>query len=99
MSTQALISTFLNNSAGPSLQPQVALRVARDGGNCVRGEPIILVVEDEYPLQGIAEDTLIEGGFGVDVLSSAEEALALFRSGTKSYRALVTDVNLKGRLN
>jgi CheY-like chemotaxis protein len=32
-------------------------------------------------------------------VSSAEEALTLFRSGTKSYKALVTDVNLKGRQN
>ena len=61
--------------------------------------PTILVVEDEYPLQGIVEDILIDGGFDEDILSSAEEALTLFRSGIKSYKALVADVNLKGRLN
>jgi DNA-binding response OmpR family regulator len=61
--------------------------------------PVILVVEDDYPLQGVVEDILIESGFGVDILSSAEEALTLFGSGIKSHKALVTDVNLKGRLS
>ena len=69
------------------------------GGSCVSELLTILVVEDEYPLQGIVEDILIDGGFGADILSSAEEALTLFGSGTKSYKALVADVNLKGRLN
>ncbi len=63
-------------------------------------EPLlILVIEDDYELQGIVEDALMDGGFASDVLSSAEEALTLFKSGTKNYRALVTDVNLKGRLS
>jgi DNA-binding response OmpR family regulator len=59
--------------------------------------PLILVVEDEYPLQGVIEDALIEGGFETDILSSGEEALALFKGGIKNYRALVTDV--KGRIS
>lgn len=61
--------------------------------------PLILVVEDEYPLQAVVEEALIEGGFATDILSSAEEALTLFKSGLKEYRALVADVNLKGRLS
>jgi DNA-binding response OmpR family regulator len=61
--------------------------------------PLILVIEDEYPLQGLIEDALSEGGFAFDIVSSAEEALSLFRGGAKKYKALVTDVNLKGRLN
>lgn len=60
--------------------------------------PVILIVEDEYELQGIVEDALTEAGFVVDILSSAEEALTLFRGGVKSYRALITDVNLMGTL-
>ena len=60
---------------------------------------MILVVEDEYPLQGIVEESLIDGGFATDILSSGEEALTLFKGGLKHYKALVTDVNLKGRLN
>jgi DNA-binding response OmpR family regulator len=61
--------------------------------------PTILVVEDEYPVQGIVEDALTEGGFATDILSSGEEAMTLFKGRLKNYKALVTDVNLKGRLN
>jgi DNA-binding response OmpR family regulator len=61
--------------------------------------PLILVVEDEYALQGVVEDALIEGGFEAEILSSGEEALTLFKGRIKEYRALVTDVNLKGHLN
>jgi DNA-binding response OmpR family regulator len=61
--------------------------------------PVILVVEDEYAIQGIVEDALTEGGFAADILSSGEEALTLFRGRLKAYKALVTDVALKGRFN
>lgn len=61
--------------------------------------PVIMVVEDEYDLQGIVEDALVEGGFETDILTSGEEALTLFRGGLKNYKAIVTDVGLKGRLN
>lgn len=60
---------------------------------------MILIVEDEYGVQGIVEDALSEGGFATDILSSGEEALTLFKGGSKTYRGLVTDVNLKGRLS
>jgi DNA-binding response OmpR family regulator len=58
-----------------------------------------MVVEDEYDLQAIVEEALTEAGFETDILSSGEEALTLFRGGHKNYKALVTDVGLKGRLN
>ena len=61
--------------------------------------PLILVVEDEYPLQGVVEEALIDGGFETDILSSGEEALTLFRGRVKNYRALVTDVSLKGSIS
>ena len=61
--------------------------------------PVILVIEDEYPLQGVVEEALIEGGFATDILSSGEEALTLFRGRAKNYKLLVTDVSLKGRMN
>jgi CheY-like chemotaxis protein len=48
---------------------------------------------------GDLEDVLTKGGFQTDILSSAEEALTLFGAGAKPYKALVTDVNLKGRLS
>lgn len=56
-------------------------------------------MEDEYPLQGLVEEALREGGFETAILSSGEEALTLFRGRVAPYRALVTDVNLKGSLS
>jgi DNA-binding response OmpR family regulator len=61
--------------------------------------PLILVIEDEYPLQGLVEEALGDAGFAADILSSGEEGLTSFKGGMKNYRALVTDVNLKGRLS
>ena len=61
--------------------------------------PLILVIEDEYALQGVVEDALTEAGFDTEILSSGEEALTLFKGRIKEYRALVTDVNLKGHLS
>jgi CheY-like chemotaxis protein len=74
-------------------------RTGADKGEYVNELPVVLVIEDEYAIQGIVEDPLTEGGFGTDILSSGEEALTLFRGGLKNYKALVTDVALKGRLN
>jgi DNA-binding response OmpR family regulator len=71
----------------------------RGRGNHVDELPIILVIEDEYPVQGLVEEWLADGGFVAEILSSGEEALTLFKSGLKNYNALVTDVNLKGRLS
>jgi DNA-binding response OmpR family regulator len=68
-------------------------------GKGVNEQPVVLVIEDEYPVQDILEDALTEGGFAADILSSGEEALTLFRGRLKNYKALVTDVALKGRLN
>jgi DNA-binding response OmpR family regulator len=41
--------------------------------------PLVLV-EDEYPLQGLVEEALREGGFETAILSSGDEALTLFRA-------------------
>jgi DNA-binding response OmpR family regulator len=68
-------------------------------GEDVNDLPVILVIEDEYAIQGIVDDALTEGGFATDILSSGEEALTLFRGGLKNYKLLVTDVALKGRLS
>jgi DNA-binding response OmpR family regulator len=61
--------------------------------------PLVLIVEDEYPLQGLVEEALREAGFETAILSSGEEALTLFRGKVADYRALVADVNLKGSLS
>ncbi len=61
--------------------------------------PLILVIEDEYFLQADLEKVLTEAGFATDIVSSGEEALTLLMDGSKRPDALVTDVNLAGRLN
>jgi len=58
--------------------------------------PIILVVEDEEPLQEIVHDALKEGGFDLTMVASGQEAMAMVESGAVKFSALVTDINLKG---
>jgi CheY-like chemotaxis protein len=58
----------------------------------------ILVVEDEQAIQAIVEEALSDGGFKTVISASGEEAVALLRGGHK-YRAIVTDINLIGRLD
>ena len=59
--------------------------------------PLILVIEDEYAVQGFVEDALSEAGFATEIFSSAEEALTLYQSG--KYKALVTDIRLRATWN
>ena len=58
--------------------------------------PIVLVVEDEEPLQEIVHDALKEGGFDLTTAASGREAVAMIESGVVKYSALVADINLKG---
>lgn len=61
--------------------------------------PIILVVEDEPLLQILAEETLLDGGFEAAVVASGEEAVTLLKDHQGKYRALVTDINLKSKMD
>ena len=61
--------------------------------------PIILVVDDDHLIQGLVEDTLREGGFDTAVAASGEEALTLLQGHTSKYRALVTDIDLRGKMD
>jgi DNA-binding response OmpR family regulator len=61
--------------------------------------PTILVIEDEDVIQLLVEEALTEGGFAVDIVPSGEEALTLLASGQKTYRALVTDISIKGQMS
>lgn len=49
--------------------------------------------------QVIVEDALKEAGFETAIAPSAEEAVTLLKGKVMNYRALVTDINLKGRMN
>ena len=60
---------------------------------------VILVIEDDQAIQGVVEDALTEGGFEPAIAASGEEAVTLLKGGQTNYRALVTDINLLGRID
>ncbi len=60
--------------------------------------PVILVVEDEAPIQSVVEDALTASGFELAFAFSGEEALTLIRSQLVAYRGLVVDIRLTGRM-
>jgi DNA-binding NtrC family response regulator len=63
-------------------------------------EPLkILVAEDDFQVREMLEDALSEGGFLAEILSSAEDAIILLNGEIASFRALVTDVNLRGTMS
>ena len=55
---------------------------------------LILVVEDERAIQLIVEEALTDGGYAVQLASSAAEAMVLLDEARADYKAVVTDVNL-----
>jgi DNA-binding response OmpR family regulator len=61
--------------------------------------PSILVVEDDVLIQGLVEDTLKDGGFESAIAASGEEAVTLLKGNNGKYRALVTDINLRGKMD
>jgi CheY-like chemotaxis protein len=61
--------------------------------------PIILVVEDEQLIQSLVEETLGDGGFDTAIAESGEEALTLLQGQNGKYRALVTDIHLRGKMD
>ena len=58
-----------------------------------------MVVEDDLLLQGMVEDALLEGGFTVATVGSAEEAVTLLKGKKTAYCALITDINLRGAMD
>jgi len=65
----------------------------------VQALPVVLVIEDDETIQGIVEDALDEGGFEMAVAATDEEAITLIKGRQAHYRALVTDINLLGRID
>ena len=60
---------------------------------------LIMIVEDDHLIQNLVEDALSDGGFESAIAGSGEEAVTLLRGNRHQYRALVTDINLLGRLD
>lgn len=61
--------------------------------------PVVLVVEDDQLIRGMVEEVLTEGGFESFSASSGEEAVSLLEENHGKYRALITDINLSGKLD
>jgi DNA-binding response OmpR family regulator len=62
-------------------------------------KPVILVIEDDPPIQVVVEEALVDGGFEPAIAPSGEEAVTLMKGGVTKYRVLVTDINLRGRID
>jgi len=60
---------------------------------------VILVIEDDPEIQAIIDETLCEGGYEPALAASGEVAVTLLKAGQIPYRVLVTDINLKGRMD
>jgi len=61
--------------------------------------PTVLVIEDEEVIQGVIEDALTDAGFSPAIAASGEEAVTLLNGCGDKYRALVTDVGLRGKMD
>jgi CheY-like chemotaxis protein len=71
----------------------------RGGCEVVPDLIIVLVVEDDQLVQSLVEETLSDGGFEPAIVTSGEEAVALLMGHKDKYRALVTDINLQGKMD
>jgi DNA-binding response OmpR family regulator len=58
-----------------------------------------MVIEDDQEVQVVIEDALTDAGFQPAIAPSGEEAVTLLKGGKTKYCALVTDINLRGRMD
>ena len=61
--------------------------------------PVILVVEDDQLIQSFVEEAISDGGYEPAIAASGEEAVTLLKEHTEKYRALVTDIVLRGKMD
>lgn len=60
---------------------------------------MVLVVEDDQLIQVMIVEALSDGGFESTITASGEEAVALLQEDNIAYRAVVSDINLAGKLD
>jgi DNA-binding response OmpR family regulator len=60
---------------------------------------VILVLEDDEAVQSIVEEMLSEGGFEADMVASGEDAVSLLNKNKGKYRALLTDIKVRGKMD
>jgi DNA-binding response OmpR family regulator len=61
--------------------------------------PVILVIEDDDAIQTVVEVALSDAGFEPAIAASGEEAVTLLKGLKSTYRGLVTDISLRGRID
>jgi DNA-binding response OmpR family regulator len=62
-------------------------------------ELLVLVIEDDLDIQALIDEALCDGGYQPALASSGEEGITLLKGRQTKYRALVTDINLVGRID
>ncbi len=90
---------FVHLSGTEPRLPRNGVGAGVGGVRVLEDQLVILVVEDDQEIQSIVEDALTEGGFEPAIAPSGEEAVTLLRGNKGSYRALVADVTLRGRMD
>jgi DNA-binding response OmpR family regulator len=65
----------------------------------VNDRVMVLVVEDDQLIQVMVDEALSDGGFESTITASGEEAVSFLRDDKSVYRAVVSDINLAGKLD
>jgi CheY-like chemotaxis protein len=78
--------------------PGTKVHVERDVTTNLMDSLVILVVEDDPAVQVLIEETLRDAGYEPSFVASGEEAVTLLKGNREHYRALVSDINLKGSM-
>jgi DNA-binding response OmpR family regulator len=60
---------------------------------------MVLVVEDDQLIQVMVDEALSDGGFESTITASGEEAVSFLRDDKSVYRAVVSDIDLAGKLD
>ena len=60
---------------------------------------VVLVVEDDPLIQALIDQALCDGGYEPAIVASGEEAVTLLQGNRQHYRAIVSDINLKGTMS
>lgn len=59
---------------------------------------LVFLVDDEDLIRTTLREVLEDGGYGVEIASTAKEAMAKLEGNGVSFAALVTDINLDGKI-
>jgi CheY-like chemotaxis protein len=104
-SLELFLCTFLNIPGNLTALERLSIPEHQqwrwEGEACLQSDVLILVlvVEDDQLIQAMVEGALTDGGFEAAIAGTGEEAVTLLQGNNDKYRALVTDINLAGKLD